>query len=421
MRTSRYSFDSDQFRFQATGKELEWKQLALPDGSPIQGTMNLVASGSGTVDQPSIDVKIDAPDIQLRQRSLGPVSLNAALRNEQLTIEAAAPRLNISSTAHVVNETPYAFDGELQIGNADLSLLGLKAANEQPLTGTFGASLKGSGNLKNFAQSQFSAQIQTLQMKAGDQELHIQSPIHAEYRDNSIEIPSAVLVSGKSMLELSGRVPLRQPAPSGALSLKGQIDLAQSTGFVLTPKGFAADGTMNVNLFLAGTHKNVAGSGTITLNDGTVTLPGISVPLTDIDIRASVHGDSIILQQADAAWGQGRIALTGEFPFGLLPKNIPVQFPRKEGPARFSLDMTNLRPEATGKLPRGVSGLISLHADGQADSTDLRALKAQIDFSELSSQDERAFPSAESTLHHSGAGRNRIDFPPVIQRNGYKH
>ena len=110
-----YSFDSEQFRFQANGKDLEWKKLALSDGSPIQGKMNLVASGSGTADQPSIDVKIEAPDIQLKQRSLGPVSLNAALRNERLTIEAAVSRLNITSTAHVVNETPYAFDGEMGV------------------------------------------------------------------------------------------------------------------------------------------------------------------------------------------------------------------------------------------------------------------------------------------------------------------
>lgn len=379
-----YSFDSGQFQFRATGRDLEWRNLALPDGSPILGLMDLTASGSGTVDQPSIDLKIDARDVQIKQKLLGQVSLNAALRDEQLKIELAAPRFNLASTADVVSKAPHAFEGELRIGNADLSLLGLKAMNGQPLEGTIGASLKGSGILTDFAQSQFTGQIQTLQMKAGERELHIRDPIRVEFRDRLLEIPSAVFVSGKSTLELSGRVPLHRQAPSGALSLKGQIDLAQSTGFILTPKGFAADGLMNVNLFLAGSHKNVNGSGSITLNDGTVALPGIATPLTDISLRANINGDSIILQEAKAAWGQGNIQLKGEFPFGLLPKNLPIQLSRKEGPARFSLDMDSLRPEATGLLPRGMSGSISLHADGQADSTDLRSLKAQIDFRELS-------------------------------------
>ena len=216
------------------------------------------------------------------------------------------------------------------------SLLGLKAANERPLTGTLGASLKGSGNLKNFAQSQFSAQIQTLQMKAGDQELHIQSPVHAEYRNRYPRVAGG----GDCQRQIDTRIVRQsatrtQPAPSGALSLKGQIDLAQSTGFVLAPKGFTADGTMNVNLFLAGTHKNMTGSGTITMNDGTVTLPGIEVPLTDIDIRANVHGDSLILQQADAAWGQGRIALTGEFPSDCCRKKSRCSSLARKGPRAF--------------------------------------------------------------------------------------
>ncbi|MBN1566934.1 MAG: translocation/assembly module TamB domain-containing protein [Acidobacteria bacterium] len=379
-----YSFDTDQFRFQVTGRDLEWKKLALQDGSPIQAGMNLTASGSGSADQPSIDLKIDVPDIRLKQTLLGPGRLSAALNNERISVEAEVPRLNMKLTAKAADEKPYSFDGELQIGDADLSLLNIKAANKQPLTGTLGASLRGSGNLSEFDQSHFSAEIRTLQMRAGEQELHIQNAVHAECRNRLLEIRPAILVSGKSKLELSGTMPLQHPAPSGAFSLKGQIDLAQTTGFILAPRGFAAEGTMNLDLLLGGTYKNVIAGGSIQMNGGTVTFNGIETPLTGVNIRANVQGDSVILQQADAAWGQGRIALTGEFPFGLLPKNMPVQFPRKEGPARFSLDMTKLRPEETGKLPRGVSGLISLHAEAHASSTNLQALKAQIDFSELS-------------------------------------
>ena len=112
-------------------------------------------------------------------------------------------------------------------------------------------------------------------------------------------------------------------------------------------------------------------------------LPEILTPLTDIAIRANVRDGSVILQQADASWDQGKITLKGEFPFGLLPKNIPVQIPRKEGPAVFSIDITDLNPKASGKLPRGVSGQISLHAEGNAARADLRSLNARIDFRDL--------------------------------------
>jgi outer membrane protein assembly complex protein YaeT len=379
-----YSLDSDQFKFRADGKALHWKDLTLPDGRSVDAEINLAASGSGTLDHPSIDLKMDTQDLQLRQRSLGLLSMNAALRNERLTIKAALPRFNTTSSIQITAQDPYAFDGELRIEDADISQLGMKGANGQPLTGTLGAYLKGSGNFQDFAQTQFSAQVRTLQAKAGDRELHISSPIQLEYRNNSLEIPSAKLISKNSMIEIAGRVPLRRPAQAGTLGLKGQIDIAQATGFVSMPEGFAASGVMNLDLALSGTPASLSGSGAITLSNATASIPGTQMPLTGISLRANVDHDTILLQQADAQWGQGRIALTGELPFGLLPLNLPVQFPRKQGPATFSLDLTNIRPEESGLLPQGVGGLVSLHAAGQADSVDLRSIKAQIDFRDLS-------------------------------------
>jgi outer membrane protein assembly complex protein YaeT len=378
-----YALDSDRFQFQASGKDLQLKRLALPNGTPMQGTWKLAASGSGTIEQPAIDIKMGTDDFQVRQRSLGPIALNAVLKNNDLKLEAAAPRLEIDSTALVAGETPYLFSGELHIRNSDLALLGFKAANGQSLTGTIEADVTGSGNLKDFAQSHFSAQIKNLRLQAGGLELHTEELTHAEYRDNSLEIPAATIVSGNSRLRVSGRVPLHQPAPPGELSLKGQMDLAQAAGFALLPEGYAAAGLVNLDLALAGTPQKPVGSGTLTLNSGVLNFPGIQTPLTDIALRAAMHDGSVILQQADASWDQGKIALTGEFPLGLLPKNVPVQIPRKEGPAVFSLDITNFRPEATGKLPLGMSGLVSLHAEGTAAQMDLRALNAQLDFSNL--------------------------------------
>ena len=407
-----YALNSDQFQFYASGKDLQLKRLALPNGPPIQGMWNLAASGSGTIEQPSIDIKMATDDFRIRQQSLGPVALIAVLKNNNLKLEGAAPRLEIDATALVAGETPYLFSGELHIRNSNLALLEFKAANGQPLTGAVAADVTGSGNLKDFAQSHFSAQIKNLRLQAGNLELHTAELTHAEYRDNSLEISAATIVSGNSRLRVSGRVPLHQPAPPGELSLKGQMDLAQAAGFALLPEGYSTAGLVNLDLALAGTPQNPVGSGTITLNGGALNIRGIQTPLTDIALRANVRDGSVILQQADASWDQGKIALTGEFPLGLLPKNIPVQFPRKEGPAVFSLDITNFRPEATGKLPRGMSGLVSLHAEGNAAQTDLRTLNARIDFHDLRFQANEITLEQKQTstilLHNGIASISRL-------------
>jgi outer membrane protein assembly complex protein YaeT len=346
--------------------------------------VNLVASGSGTFDNPSLQMTLDTRDLRLKKISLGPIKLNASLQNEQIAMDAAVSRFNLTAAAHVVNEAPFVFDAEMRMDRAEVAPLGLKAANGQPLTGVIDGEARGSGNLKNPEQAQATARIRTLQVKAGDEEVHLRDPIVVTYRDAMLDVPAAALVSKNSTLEIAGRLPIQEHAPAGAMSLTGQIDLSQAAGFFSELKGFAATGLLNLKLYLAGTPQKLSGSGTITLSGGTAGYSGIQTPLTDINLRASVHGDSLTLQQADAAWGSGKIALTGEFPFGLLPKKVSGIIPRKQGPARFALDLTDIRPEISGLLPQGMSGLISMHASGEASALDLGALTARMDFKDLS-------------------------------------
>jgi outer membrane protein assembly complex protein YaeT len=379
-----YGLDSEQFQFKATGKDLTWNRLILPGGKALEGTASLLASGNGTLADPSIDLSLESREIRLEQNTLGPVSVSAGLRGEQATIDAKAPHLNLSLNGRLATRSPYQYDGELQIRNPDLSILGFKTPNKEPLTGTIEAAIQASGNLNEAAGSRVSAQIQKLELRAGNLEVHTDSPIRAEYQDRSIEmLTPATVISGDSRLEIAGRVPLQQTGASGTLTLKGQIDLTQTAGFLPVPEGFDATGKLNLDVSLLGTPQKMSAAGTITLDNGIVHLPRIATPLSDIAIRASLQDGALVLQRADAALGEGRIALDGEFPFGLLPKNIPVQFPRKEGPARFALDLSNFKPEITGLLPQGFGGLISVHVTGQAESTNLRTLGAEIVFRDL--------------------------------------
>jgi outer membrane protein assembly complex protein YaeT len=380
----RYSTNSGEFSFQASGKNLSWRKLTVPGGKTLEGTANLVASGTGTVAHPSIDLRLESEDVRLEQNPLGPATLVAALKDQQADIQTAVPGLGVSGAVHIETQSPYPFNGSLQISDADLARLGFQATNKQPITGTVSAAFQGSGVLKNLEESQLSGQIQNVNLRAGDLEVYTAELVRVQYRARFIELLTpATIVSGNSSLQIAGRIPLAKVAFSGALTLKGQIDLAQAAGFAPAPEGFAAAGTVNLDLSLAGTPQRLTAAGTIQMDNGSVQVPRIAVPFANVSIRARLQDGSLVLDRAEAEFGEARIALQGELPFGLLPKNISVQFPRKEGPARFTLDLTNLRPEVAGILPQGISGLISAHASGQAVNTDLRTLDAQIVFQDL--------------------------------------
>lgn len=375
---ARFSYlGSDQFEFLAEGKE-----LALPFPNVLAGTADISASGSGTFQAPSIAFTLHSEDARLKQSPIGPISIVAELKDERAVIASSAPRFNASSTLNIAVHEPYPFDWKANIRTSDLSRLELKAPNEQPLAGTLAGSIEGSGDLRALREARFSAEIETLNLQAGDLAVQTAGPVRAEYLNHSVDLVTpATIVSRNSKLELAGSVPLPGSESKGLLTLKGEVDLAQAAGFVATPEGFGVEGTAKIDLILAGTPQRLSTRGTIALDGGLLRLPRIQTPLSDLMLRASVGDGSLVVEKADAAWGDGRVSLTGELPFGLLAKNIPVQFPRKEGPAAFALDLSGVRPELTGLLPKGISGLVSVRADGKA--TNLRDLNARIAFREL--------------------------------------
>jgi outer membrane protein assembly complex protein YaeT len=380
----RYRPGTSQFEFQASGKDLIWEQKQLPKGRFLDGTIQLVISGEGTFAHPSIDLRLESGELHVHKFSLGPISVSATLRDKQAKIETFAQRLNASSAIQITTQSPYPFESELQIRDADLSSLGLNAANNQPLHGSLAATVTGSGNLDALAAAQFLAQIQKLDLRSGNLEVHTEGLTEVEYRDSVIAMRApATVVSGNSKLQVAGRLPLRQTASADLLTLKGQLDLAQAAVFLPMPVDFEASGNMQLDLSLAGTLQKLSPGGTIALDDGFVRIPQIPAPFSNVRLRANLENGSLMLQRADATVGEGALTIKGEMPFGLLPAKVPVHFLRKEGPARFALDLAGFHPEAAGILPNGLRGIISMQAAGQIAGTDLRTLDAELVFREL--------------------------------------
>lgn len=397
-----YDLDSKQFQLQADATALSLKRRDAAayqagahrdgghrdgghhNGGPFDGTVDLTISGTGTMEQPSLQMRLASDNIRVHQRSTGPVTVAASLIHEDVRIDATAPQLKLSASVRGSNRAPYPFEGEITASDSDLSILGLKLGGKHPVSGLLNAVIRGSGNADNPEDSVLTARIRDFKLRAANLEIHTQEPAIIEYRNQAIEIfPTATLATGSSSVMASGRIPMLAQAPDGKLDLKARVDMAEILPFLPAREGLAAKGIIHLDLALTGSRQNLGGTGTIALDNGEIKIPQSPLPLTAITLRADLQDGGLTLSKAEAAWGPGTIALTGEFPFGLLPANLPVTLPRRKGPARFVLDMKNLSPEIAGIFPKEIAGSVSVRATGQADRMDLRALTAQIIFRDL--------------------------------------
>jgi len=393
-----YALDSSRFELEAEGTNLVLEPGSHPGGAPINGTLDLHVSGTGTLENPSIDVTLRSNDLWAWQKPLGPVSVNALLRDKEIELQALAPRIQLFSNATIINSDPYPFQVAIEARNSDLSTAGLQW-RQQPVTGYLKAEIEGSGNLKALEQSQIDARVENLQLQAGELQVHTEAPAHINYRDRSIEIsPSITLVGSKSTIELTGRLPVLEAAPDGAIGLKARLDLGDAEKLISTPEGYDIEGILNFDVTVAGAYRDLKIVGGFTMDGGSILIPQATAPMTDTTVRARIEGGALVLEQATANWGTGNIAISGTMPLGLLPESPLLGFSRKTGPAQFILNMENLTPELMGFLPNDISGLVSLHVEGEAERPDLQALNADIQFRDLAFKvDTMAFSQEDSS------------------------
>jgi outer membrane protein assembly complex protein YaeT len=395
-----YHLDSGHFRMRVSGSDLSLTQNERLEERPLRGNVDLLISGEGTFEHPSIDVNIDADDLLLWGKSLGPSSVAATLRNDELDVDASAPDFSVSSRLRMSLATPYPFTGTLTAKQSDLFLLDLKWREEELLTGSADIEVTVSGTFEELPEAIGSATINSLVLQSGETIVSTVAPALMDYRNRTIELSSPITFEGiGSMIELSGSIPVAETAPPGAITLKGRIDLKEAAAFALQPEAYGLEGNLILDFSISGSPDYFESTGTFSLDDGVVSIEEMPIPVTDLSLRAEVRDGALIVQRADATWGEGGISLTGEFPFGLLPDEIPLRFQRKDGPAYFVLEMNNIVPEQTGLVPTDITGAISLVAAGQFHEIDPRGLTAQVVFRDLSlKMDNLDFSQKEPSL-----------------------
>ena len=88
------------------------------------------------------------------------------------------------------------------------------------------------------------------------------------------------------------------------------------------------------------------------------------------------------IERLKANWSAAVIEAAGEVPLDLSPA-LPVEIPRRGGPARVRGSVVGLDPATVPGAPDGLSGRISVNLDASAERPDLAALTGAVTFPEL--------------------------------------
>ncbi len=380
--TGSYNLESKDYAIDLTSRNLRLISLELPDGSAVRGSVNLQARGQGNMDNPSATVSFSAADVQYRDQQFGSLTLQANVANQHADIQATAPQYNLTAKASAGLQEPNPVTFEVTADHTDLATLPLKM--QLPVAGTVTATLRGSADLKNYEQGQASAEVAKLDITYNGQPATIDGPLVAGYQNRMLTIGRAVIVANHSRVSVEGKLPLDDAAGTGAIHIASALNLAGLCAYLpaITPD-VSVMGAASINGTVTGTLKKIDPNLTITLDHGSVPGAGFHPPLGNLTLRAQIRDGALELEKASGDWGPAKFQASGVIPLTLLPADLPVAFPRRQGPAQFTAELNQIDISALPGVPKDVTGAVSARIEAQAARPEIDAITAKLTFPTL--------------------------------------
>jgi len=378
--TGSYQLDSQRYTLDLQSQNMKLLTLELPDRRRVTGALDLNTQSSGTLREPSGSLSLRADDLVVGEYAIGRVTADTTLANAQATTVATAEQFALTAKATVGTSRPYPATVSAEIGDLDLAALPLKL--QTPLEGRLRAKVDAEGPLSDPQSGRANAIVETFAGSWRQQPFTIEGPAQLRYADERLTIDQLKLRADDSTLAVTGNLPLRDGAAPGVITLEARANLATLARYVPVGTNLAADGELTLAGTLQGTLKAIDPNLTITIADGLILSPALEPGLSNLNATATIANGETTVDQLTASWGSALISMSARVPLDLLPA-LPVEIPRRGGPATIQARLEGLDPGAIPGAPAGLSGRISFAAAITSRRPDIREAEGKIAFSDL--------------------------------------
>ncbi|HTS66552.1 MAG TPA: translocation/assembly module TamB domain-containing protein [Candidatus Acidoferrales bacterium] len=346
----------------------------LPPDSPVTGTLSLTADGQGTLSDPDLRAEIRGTGVRIGQQELGDVAARVDASQHHANLKLSIPALHADAMGTVALQGALPFEFTLDAKDTKLAT---------PLETSFDAAVRASGSLSRPAVERATASLRNVRVIAGGQEIAGDGPAELSYADGCIHVGRLALKAGDSTLQLSGEVPVDETGRPGSVAVTGTVHLDSLAQFLpgLAPAQIA--GTAELNARLSGTAARLEPEGSIAIRDAAFRIPSLPVPVEGLGGEVKLTKGAIELTDIAGKAGSGTLHITGWLPLNLVSDVFPAAAATSGQPARVSAELANVRLSG-GSAARPVTAAIGLKIAAEAPALSLPAVRASVQFDELS-------------------------------------
>jgi translocation and assembly module TamB len=332
-----YDLHARQFKVNAHADKLDISkvQRLQNQGAQLAGTLEFTVSGSGTVDDPLLEVRASLADLAVGGEQLGSINLVGHTANQTATydltsrLEAAELSAHGQTSLRGDNQTKATLNfSRLNIGDF------LAMAHVNGLTGE--SDLEGvvnlDGPLANPQQMRGEARIKDLKANIAGVHLHSEGGAHATMGNSRISLDPLHVTGEQTDLQIRGSV---------SLADKRQLDLAANGTINLKlietiDPDVTASGTTTFRLEAHGPLNNPELSGRIDFANASLALEDLPNSLSQLSGTLEFNRNRLEVKSLTAMSGGGQLSVSGYLAYthgiyadlALKGKSIRIRYPQ---------------------------------------------------------------------------------------------
>jgi translocation and assembly module TamB len=325
------------FRLELEGRNFDLarvRQIRL-ERLPVEGRADFTLQGSGTLDAPLLNARVQVRDLTFDRELSGGLILEAATRNGELQLSGRSEfvRGTLAVEGTVGMQGDYPANITAHIDHLDLDPL-WRAYLGGRLTGhsAVGGSVNLQGPMRYPGQWRLNGDLADLVLEAEYVKLHNQGPVRFAYAQQKVQVDPLHLVGEGTDVTGSGSIGFAG-ARDLDLAADGQVDL-KLLGSV--NPDFTASGAMLIHMTVGGTLSGPLPQGVIQLRNGSVNYAGLPSGLSEMNGSLGFTLDRIRIEQLTARTGGGTLDLKGEattynqqvnFSLTAVGKDVRLRYP----------------------------------------------------------------------------------------------
>ena len=311
-----YNFATRAYSLQVHGAGLQLNKIAALQGRDVQGAVELSAQGSGTIDAPSLEANLTAPQLTTGGQKISNIvaQINVAHEHANISLHSVVDQGSVQATADVDLSGKRYTTATLDVHALPVAAVAanfIPAQNSQ-IGGETEIHATLQGPLADPAQVQARLQIPTLKVTYGVAQLALSRPLEAYYQNGVLTLMESQIQGTGTNLTFGGTIRIKNVA-AYSINADGRVDLGVLHQFA---SSIESKGELNIHISSQGDTNQPSMRGQVQIRNAVFSSETLPVSVEGLNGEIGFTGNRAVINSLSGTVGGGKISATGAVDLG---------------------------------------------------------------------------------------------------------